>query len=256
MNLNKLLNLETITYSILATVTIIVLALGTKFTEITPAADKYTLILLFIWIAILASFIDKSLAKGRLPLKRLEPFKKNPTTTIFAGLIFSGIILTLFATHTLSFIQLFAINQQAIPQGDILAGLIALFYVAFVIGLTEEELRGGTVKSTIQHILDQLGIPYSDEIGKISNGLLFGLLHIVITQISFELAFAAFLLSILLDTGNQYFGYTFGTISHVSINSYVVGVVILQWGIFSPWFLPVVLVIAPYLLFTNRIKAL
>jgi membrane protease YdiL (CAAX protease family) len=256
MNLKNILNTETVAYTVLAVIGILLVMLGTKFSEIAPAADKYSIIYLFVLAGLICALIDKSIAHGKLPFKRLQPVNKSVNWTIGVAIIFSALILYLFSSGTFSFIKLFAINEQAITTGGLIMAWVALFYVGGIIPSIEEELRGATLKPTIEHVLNQLGVPLSDEVSKLVNGIIFGVLHISIAAISFPLAVSAFLLSIVLDYGNQRFGYLFGLITHSTINSYVVGVVILQWGIFSLWFLPVVLVIAPYLLFTNRIKAL
>jgi hypothetical protein len=256
MNLKNILNTETVAYTVLAVIGTLLVMLGVKFTEITPAADKYSIIYLFVLAGLICSLIDKSVAHGKLPFKRLQPVNKSVNTTIALSLVLYAIILYLFNSGTFSFFKLFAINEQAITTGGLVTAWIALLYIGWIIPEIEEELRGATLKPTIEHVLNQLGVPLSDEVSKLVNGVIFGILHITITAISFPLAVAAFLLSIVLDYGNQRFGYLFGKIVHSSINSFVMGCIVLQWGVFSLWFLPVVLVIAPYILFTNRIKAL
>lgn len=229
---------------------ILVYAWGIISPETSFTADRY----LFGWIigefALIYHYTDIQIFKGILSIERLPVVTKSLNATVLVAIIASVIGISIMQQSPLGFVQLFSISD---PQGNILLVMpLALFVVGYVMPAIEESsLFGSMIRPSINETLEQFGTNKlaSLTLSFVSSAILFGLFHLLISKIVFDLFVMAFLIRIILDIGNIYFGHLFGFIVHSFINSFIVGVAIFGMGMVSWWLIPPFLVIAPFYVF-------
>jgi hypothetical protein len=238
-----------------------VYAWGVLFPMMSFTADRYFQGWILGMLLLILSFLDVPIFKDVLPIVRLPEVEGDLYTTVAVGLfaavagilILSGLDTALSTSSTspqttFSFVQLFSITNN---KGELLLSVIpALLIIGFVMPNVEEvSLFGANVRSTVEAVISRLGLGFiAFPLSLVTSGFLFGFFfHIVVTNVSFDTAVAAFILRIALDLGNLRFGYLFGQIVHSAINSYVVGCVVFGLPLLSYWVFPVVLTIIPYL---------